>query len=99
MAANKGTTILIKAKQTNHFSFMKEGGPKLDPESVVREIWRTPYNTGWTHVFEMSNSIVWYGMLWYAMLCYGMVWKVWYAMRFLCYAMRLLCYAILWFML
>ena len=38
MAANKGTQILIKAKQTNYFSFMKEKGPKLDPESIVIEI-------------------------------------------------------------
>ena len=36
--------------------------------------------------------MVWYDLLCYAIMCYGMVWKIWYAMRFLYYAMRFLCY-------
>ena len=34
----KGTENLIKANQMNYFSLMREKGPKLDPEIVVREI-------------------------------------------------------------
>ena len=38
MAADKGTKIIIEAKQTKKFSLMTEIELKLDPKIVVREI-------------------------------------------------------------
>ena len=40
MATRKDSKILIKAKKKKPNSFlMREKGPKLDPASVVKEIW------------------------------------------------------------
>ena len=38
MAAKKCTNILIKAKQANYVSLMREKGPKLDPQRVFIDI-------------------------------------------------------------
>ena len=70
---------------------MREKGPNLNPESVIKEIWWTRKYTGWAESFY---RMVCYAC--YAILCYGMVWKVWYHMRFLWYAMRFLCYAMVY---
>ena len=61
---------------------MREKGPKLNPDSVNREIYDERDSIQNEHM-SLKRVILWYPMLCCAILCYGIVWKVWHAMRFL----------------
>ena len=99
MAAKKCKEKLIKAKQANYFSLMRQTGrykiqkmllKKYDEDDSVQD-----------NEMFLKRVILWYGMVCYAMQCYPMVWygmesMVCYEISMLCNEMSILCYD--WFM-
>ena len=55
----------------NYFSLIREKGPKLDPESVVKELNGESDSVQNEHMF-LKRVILWYDMLCNAILWYDM---------------------------